>query len=62
MTLQDTIKINTQILKLIEAKHDDMPSLWNTSPETRYYKQLLAETDVARSALEHGGLAEHHPG
>jgi len=61
MDLKDTVKINTQILKLIESKHDDMPSLWPNSPETTYYKCLLADTALAISAIDHGGLAHHHP-
>ena len=57
MDLQKTVKVNLQILHLIETKYQDPPSLWPKGVETRYYAKLLQHTHQAVDALRHGGLA-----
>jgi hypothetical protein len=57
MNLQETVKVNKRILALIESKYTEPPSLWPTSPESRYYGHLLKDTQKAEEALKHEGLA-----
>ena len=58
MDLQETVTINNKILVLIESKHAELPSLWPTSLESRYYGQLLMDTRKAEAAHTHGGLSD----
>lgn len=57
MDLSATIKINKQILALIESKYSEPPSLWPTSPESQYYNHLVKDTQKAEEALKHEGLS-----
>lgn len=56
MDLQQAVKINRQILRLMQSKYDQFfPGAYNT-PEARYYKLLERDTFQAEEALKHGGL------
>jgi hypothetical protein len=62
MDLEQSIKRNIQIAKMIKAKHDNDGFPGNSPKrdalEARYYLALLSDIDKARSALDSGGLAE----
>ena len=56
MNLQETIKINKEILALMESKYEGPFPTWSTGPESRYYNYLLRDTQKAEESLKHGGL------
>jgi len=57
MDLETTIKINEEILKLIERKYgSQFDDTWPRNTETTYYRRLVADTDKAKLALKPGGL------
>ena len=57
MNLPETLKVNRQIMALIESKHPDPPYLWSHNIEARYYEQLVLDTHKARQAMKAGGIA-----
>lgn len=61
LKLQETIRINNTILRLIESKYNDPPSCWPRTAEARYYRTLLNETQLAIDSLKHGGIALEPP-
>lgn len=61
MDLAQTIAINNRILVLIESKYEELwPAAYNT-PEARYYRMLARDTDQAKLALSHSGIAVPDP-
>jgi hypothetical protein len=62
MNLDQNIKKNVDIAKLIKSKHDNdgFPGNFPKSDalEAKYYLALLSDIDKARSALNNDGLAE----
>lgn len=58
MDLLQTVNTNRQIMKLIKSKYPELfPAAYST-PESRYYKMLLRDTEQAVEAMKHGELAE----
>lgn len=62
MNLEQSIKTNIQVAKLIKGKHDNdgFPGVFpkRDAIEAKYYLAILADIDKARSALGNDGLAE----
>jgi hypothetical protein len=62
MNLEQSIKTNVAIAKLIKTKHDSdgFPGTFakRGAIEAKYYLALLGDIDRARSALGNDGLAE----
>ena len=57
MNISVTIKTNMEIMRLIKSKHEEGWPGGEKTQEAKYYRDLEADADKARSALASGGIA-----